>query len=342
MNIIVLCGGISTERDVSIVSGRKAAETMRKLGHRAVLVDLFLGYGHPYDRPEDVFLQEYSDDEGMITAEVPDLEALMRSRGGSSRIGSNVMELCAAADIVFMGLHGSDGEDGKVQAMFDLLGIRYTGSGSVGSSLAMNKGLTKQLLLHNGIRTPEGICIRRSGPAAGAPCFPCVVKPMSGGSSVGTSIVHSEEEFKAALELAFRYDDAVIAERYIKGREFAVGVIEGTALPSIEIRPKQGFFDYKNKYLDGMTEEICPADIPAECEARLRAAAEDVFRTLQLSVYSRIDFILDGDGREWCLEANTLPGLTPASLMPKEAAAAGMSYEDFISAIIERSLAKYN
>ena len=341
LNIIVLCGGISTERDVSIVSGRKAAETLRKLGHRAVLVDLFSGYTYPYDRPEDVFTQEYHDDAGVITADVPDLEALARSRGGSSRIGANVPELCAAADIVFMGLHGSDGEDGKVQAMFELLGIKYTGSDSLGSALAMNKGLTKQIFLQNGVNTPSGVCIRRSDMEKKAPGFPCVVKPQSGGSSVGTSIVGSEEEFRAALELAFRYDDTVIVEQYIKGREFAVGVIDGRALPAIEIRPKQGFFDYKNKYLDGMTDEICPADIPGEVEQRLRAAAVEVFRALQLKVYARIDFIVDGTGREWCLEANTLPGLTPASLMPKEAAAAGISYEDFISQIIEISLEKY-
>lgn len=342
MNIIVLCGGLSQERDVSITSGRHAAAALRELGHRAVLMDLFFGYTLPYDKPEDVFTAEYFDDLGGITDDVPDLEAIKSARtGGLGRMGSNVLELCAAADMVFMALHGDDGEDGKVQAMFDLAGIRYTGTGSLGSGLAMNKGIAKELFLQNGISTPVGITVNKHDAVYPNVGFPCVVKPRSGGSSVGTSVVEKEADYAPALELAFRYEDNVLVEQFVKGRECDVGVIAGRALPAIEICPKSGWFDYKNKYQSGMTDEYCPADLPEETEQLLRQQALKVFDALMLEVYARMDFIVDADGKAWCLEANTLPGLTPASLMPKEAAAAGISYRDFCGLILTESLKKY-
>lgn len=342
MNIIVLCGGLSAERDVSITSGKSAAAALRSLGHRAVLVDLFFGYTLPYKKAEDIFEADYFDDLGGITADVPDLEAVKSSRKeGYGRMGSNVLEVCAAADIVFMALHGDDGEDGKVQAMFDLAGIRYTGSGSLGSGIAMNKGVAKQLFEQNGILTPHGITVNKNDAVYADVGFPCVVKPRSGGSSVGTSVVDRAEDYAAALEFAFRYEDNVIVEQYIRGRECDVGVIAGKALPAIEICPKSGFFDYKNKYMSGMTDEYCPVDIAPETEMALRAAALKVFDALLLQVYARMDFIVDEEGQVWCLEANTLPGLTPASLMPKEAAAAGLDYADFCQLIITESLKKY-
>lgn len=342
MNIIVLCGGLSTERDVSITSGKSAAAALRSLGHRAVLVDLFFGYTLPYEKPEDIFQADYFDELGGITADVPDLESVKNSRpNGYGRMGSNVLEVCAAADIVFLALHGDDGEDGKVQAMFDLAGIRYTGTGSLGSGLAMNKGIAKQIFEQNGINTPHGITVNKYDADYANVGFPCVVKPRSGGSSVGTSVVQTAEEYSAALEFAFRYENNVIVEQYIQGRECDVGVIAGKALPAIEICPKSGFFDYKNKYMSGMTDEYCPVDIAPEIEQALRAEAMKVYKALLLEVYARMDFIVDERGKVWCLEANTLPGLTPASLMPKEAAAAGIGYADFCQMIIDESLKKY-
>ncbi len=342
MNIIVLCGGLSAERDVSLVSGRMVAQALRRLGHVAVLVDLFFGYTYPYDDPKDIFGMEYHDDLGGITADVPDLDALRKKRGDDSpsRIGKNIPEICSAADIVFLGLHGEDGEDGKIQALFDLYGIKYTGSDSVGSTLAMQKAVAKQLFSARGIDTPRGIMLRRGEFRSFS--LPCVVKPQSRGSSVGTSIVHTDEEYRAALELAFKYDDGVIVEDYIRGRECDVGVLDGKALPVIEICPKSGFFDYQNKYLDDRTNEYCPADIPADIADKMQKAAVDIYDALGLRVYARMDFIFDADGRVWALEANTLPGLTPASLMPKEAAAAGLPYERFCEIILEKSLEKYN
>ena len=342
MNIIVLCGGLSNERDVSLVSGKQAALALRRLGHKAVLVDLFYGYSGTYNKPEDVFESEYIDAAGSIAEDAPDLEAIMKSRGGTSRIGDNVIELCRAADLVFLALHGNDGEDGRIQATLDLHGVKYTGTGSLGSHLAMNKGVAKMVFLENGIRTPEGITVNKNDAEYKNVGFPCVVKPRSGGSSIGTSIVEDIRDYPAALADAFKYDNDVLVERYIKGRECDVGVIAGRALPVIEICPKSGFFDYKNKYQEGMTDEYCPADFDDEITARLQKAAVDVYNALFLEVYARIDFIVDADGNPWCLEANTLPGITPASLMPKEAAAEGMDYDSFCAKIIEESLKKYN
>lgn len=341
MNIIVLCGGLSAERDVSITSGKMAAQALRRKGHKAVLVDLFFGYTLPFEKAEDIFDAEYFDDLGGISTDVPDLEALRKIRGGKGRIGANVVEVCSAADIVFLALHGEDGEDGKIQAMLDLYDIKYTGTGTLGSSMAMNKEIAKKLFEQNGILTPHGITVNVNDSEYKNVGFPCVVKPRSGGSSVGTSVVEREEDYMQALEFGFKYEDDLIVEQYVKGRECDVGVICGKALPVIEICPKSGWFDYTNKYQSGMTDEYCPADIPEETAAHLQDAAVKVFDALMLEVYSRMDFIVDENGKAWCLEANTLPGLTPASLMPKEAAAAGIPYDDFCELIVTESLKKY-
>ena len=342
MNIIVLCGGLSSERDVSITSGGMIAAALRRLGHRAVLVDLFFGYTKPYSDPSEVFIREPDDSAvAPVGEEIPDLDAIRKLRGGNSRIGDNVLELCSAADLVFLALHGEDGEDGKVQAMFDLHGIKYTGSGTLGSAMTMDKGVAKQVFLQNGIPTPPGTVVTKG---SGYECpvgFPCVVKPENGGSSVGTSIVRTEAEYAPALDLAFSYEDSAIVERYISGRECDVGVLCGRALPVIEICPEGGFYDYKHKYQSGLAREYCPADLPPEVTEKLKRTSEQIFRALKLSVYARMDFIVEDNGDIWCLEGNTLPGMTPTSLMPQEAAAEGISYDQLCAIIIEESLKKY-
>ena len=343
MNIVVLCGGLSAERDVSLSSGAMAAAALKRLGHRVVLMDLFFGYQGEYGDPREVFLRDDAAEAAAIGEDAPDLEAVRKSRGdgGRSRMGKNVLEVCAAADIVFMALHGADGEDGKVQAAFDLCGIRYTGTGPLGSGVAMNKAVAKTMLRDGGVRTPEGIALERCAADYPTLCFPCVVKPCSGGSSVGTHVVYEESEYLPALEDAFRYDEKVLVERYVKGREVDVGVIDGHALPPIEICPVGGFYDYKNKYQKGMAEEICPADFPEEITEKLKAAAVSAYGALLFEVYGRMDFIVDEAGDVWCLEGNTLPGLTPTSLLPQEAAAEGISYDGLCQKIIELSLKKY-
>ncbi|MGE4483737.1 MAG: D-alanine--D-alanine ligase [Oscillospiraceae bacterium] len=343
MNIIVLCGGLSAERDVSLTSGTMAAKALRKLGHRAVLVDAFFGYTGTYNNPAEIFSAPYDDSVAKVGETVPDIESIRKSRrqDNNARIGNNIFEVCRAADIVFMALHGEDGEDGRLQAAFDVMDIKYTGCGYLGSALAMDKWAAKQLFMQNGIETPEAVIVNRRSGNYKNPGFPCVVKPRSGGSSIGTSIAKNETEYLTALRLAFEYEDFAIAERYIKGRECDVGVIAGAALPVIEICPKSGFYDYKNKYQSGLTDEYCPADLPEDITRSLQRTAEKVFSALMLEVYARMDFIVSENGGVYCLEANTLPGMTPTSLLPQEAAVVGMSYEDLCAKIIEESLKKY-
>ena len=253
MKIAVVCGGLSNERDVSITSGSCVARALREKGHKVVLLDLYYGYSGKYMDPAELFEREQEDLRYSVHEETPDIEKMIAD-GDGSRIGKNVIEICRAADISFLALHGEDGENGKVQATFDMFGIRYTGSGYLGSALAMNKELSKVLFRHSGIPTPAGIVLEKGAESYEDVGFPCVVKPCSGGSSVGTSIVYSRDEYDAALEFAFRFEARVLVERYIKGRELTVGVMDGRAMPVIEIIPKSGWYDYKNKYQAGLTE----------------------------------------------------------------------------------------
>ncbi len=341
MNIVVLCGGLSNERDVSITSGSCVARALRKRGHSVVLVDMFLGYSGEYSDPDELFLTEQNDFSYSVSEETPDIAALTAS-GDGARIGKNVIEICKAADIVFLALHGEDGEDGKIQATLDMHGIKYTGSGYLGSALAMNKKLSKTLFEANGIPTAPSIMLTPNDERTASQWYPCVVKPCSGGSSVGTSIVHNDEEYFAALDFAFKYEDKVLVEKYIKGRELTVGVMGGKAMPSIEIILKNGWYDYKNKYQAGFAEEICPAQISDEEAERLSRLAEKVYSALLLDVYCRADFIMDEvDGVLYCLEANTLPGMTPTSLVPQMAAEQGMDYGELCEKIIMLSMEKY-
>ncbi|MDR2421289.1 MAG: D-alanine--D-alanine ligase [Oscillospiraceae bacterium] len=344
MNIAVLCGGLSAERDVSLSTGAAAASALRRLGHRVAALDLFFGREGRAGSFSGLFTSSgAAGTPAEIPETAPDTASVRASRPGASRVGENVFEICREADMVFIALHGADGEDGKLQAAFDLLGIKYTGTGFLGSALAMDKSAAKRVFRERGIRTPRGFVARRGdeGEALKNAPFPCVVKPCCGGSSVGTSVVFSESELAPALGLALRFDERALIEEYIQGRECAVGVLAGRSLPVIEIRPGEGFYDYKNKYQKGAAAEICPAELPGGTAEELRRTAEDVFRALDLRVYGRMDFIVDGDGGIWCLEANTLPGLTPTSLLPQEAAAAGIGGAELIDIIVRESLKKY-
>lgn len=349
MKIVVLAGGLSTERDVSLSSGAGICRTLREKGHDAFLLDVYLGFPYDADKLEEVFSLPGGGleiAEGIKTTE-PDLAAVKAARADQSDcfLGPNVVEICRMADIVFMALHGDVGENGKLQATFDILGIKYTGPNYLGSALAMDKGVTKQIFRNAGVPTPIGMALKKSEKDTPLSelglSLPVVVKPCSGGSSIGVYIVNTQEEYEDALIQSFRYEDEVVIEQYVKGREFAVGIIDGKALPVIEIIPKTGFFDYANKYQDGCTEEICPAPIDDETARRMQRATELAFKALKLDIYSRADFLLDDSGNIYCLEVNTLPGMTSASLLPKEAKAAGIEYADLCELIIEKSLARY-
>lgn len=348
MKVVVLAGGISTERDVSLSSGTMIYRALKKRGHQAILLDVYLGYewvpsaegetiDSIFDRDKD-----WAETLGSIAEENPDIELIkaMRPDGEKNFFGPNVIAICQAADVVFMALHGENGENGKIQACFDLMGITYTGTDYVSSALSMDKGLSKELFAYYGIPTPAGIRLKKGQKQEKTVPFPCIVKACCGGSSVGVSIAFKAEEYEKALQEAFLYDDEVIVEQYIEGREFSVGVMDGRALPIIEIAPLQGFYDYKNKYQPGSTIETCPAQLSEEKTKEIQDYAEQAFRALRLKNYARMDFMMNKAGEVFCLEANTLPGMTPTSLLPQEAAAEGVSFEELCEKIMSTALIK--
>lgn len=344
MKIVVLAGGLSTERDVSLTSGTMICNALRGIGHRAILVDLFFGTDVPKNI-EEAFCAEGFLQPRPVAAEAPDIDAIKKSRpdSGYGEIGKNVLALCQAADIVFMALHGEIGENGKLQAIFDVMGIRYTGAGFLGSAIAMQKGIAKQIFLQNDIPTPFGkIYTKKTCDKIREDFqFPVIVKPCSGGSSIGITRADTFDELVRSLDEAFRYEDEVLVEQFVSGREFTCGVLDKSALPVAEVIPNEGFYDYEHKYQAGMITEVVPANIPEEISKRIQEASLKVTKALGLEVYSRMDFILDDAGKIYCLEANTLPGMTPTSHFPQEAKSIGMSYEELCQNIIDISLKKY-
>ena len=346
MRIVVLAGGTSTERDVSISSGILVASALREKGHEVVLLDVFRGYEQDICDVDALFKENYSFTDSVKVGEtISDIDEVREERRDKSNryIGENVIDICQCADITFLALHGGAGENGQVQAVLDLMGLKYTGSGYLGSALAMHKGVTKSVLIQSKVLTPAGEIFKTAEDALSWKQFPCVVKPCSGGSSVGITIAQNAEEYKASVKEAFRYgEDEIVVEEYIKGREFSVGLLGGKALPPIEIIPNEGFYDYKTKYQVGAARDVCPADITEEEDRTMRGAAEAAYNALRLESYARVDFILAEDGKAYCLEANTLPGMTPTSLLPQEAKVEGISYPDLCEKIIEISMKKYN
>lgn len=338
MKVVVLAGGISTERDVSLVTGKGIYNALKKKGHQVILLDVYLGYEgdteNIFDRDED-----WAAKISKVSEETPNISEVkaLRDDGDKMFFGPNVISLCQMADIVFMGLHGDSGENGKIQAVFDLFGIKYTGTDSFSSALAMDKSIAKQLFRMYGVSTPKGYLLKSMDDDY-RPDFPCVVKVCNGGSSVGVYIVNNENEYKEAVKNAYGYESKILVEDYIKGREFTCCVIEGKALPIVEIEPVSGFYDYKNKYQAGATVETCPAKLSDELTEMIQKEAVKAYNALGINTYARMDFMMDENENIYCLEANTLPGMTPTSLIPQEAAAVGVSYEDLCEWIINISL----
>lgn len=344
MNIVVLAGGLSPERDVSLVSGSLIANALVKNGHRVLLCDIYKGIDTDGDY-EKLFTDK-SDHSYKIETTEPDLEAVKAENGGrEALIGENVLRVCGYADVVFLALHGAMGENGSLQATLDNFGIkRYTGSGYTGSLLAMDKAISKQIMTAAGIPNAEWILfsadtdnIDRVEEEIG---YPCVVKPAGCGSSVGVSIVRNRGELTDAIGYAKKYENKIVIEKKINGREFSVAILDGEALPPIEIITDTGWYDYKNKY-QGTTREVTPAELTDVQTARISRLALDVHKCLGLGDYSRVDFLLDNEDAEfYCLEANTLPGMTPNSLMPQEAAAVGISYNELCERIVRLAYKK--
>ena len=323
MKITVLLGGASAERNVSIASGLRIAAALRSRGATVTCVD-----------PAGDVLSV--DDErrlgasavGSVPPTPDELAALQQRLKPSFAERPEVRE----ADVVFIGLHGGSGEDGTIQALLEMAGVPYTGSGPMASAIAMDKDVSKILFRAAGVQTAEWMMAPRAPDVVWLrDCLetiglPLIVKPSKQGSTVGLTVVKQESQLAPAIAEAFRYDDEVMVERFVAGRELTVGVIGGEdgadALPVGEIIPKHAIYDYECKYTAGMATEVFPADLPARVAARCQEMAVRAFGALKLRGVARIDFRLDESGEPWCLEANTLPGMTDLSLIPQGAAAA--------------------
>lgn len=342
MNIVVLAGGNSTEREVSISSGQGVCQALRERNHKAILVDAYFG---KESMDGELFSEKYDTEQvaAWMRSQSSSLEKVMKTR--KEFFGPNVLEICQKADIVFLALHGANGEDGKVQSVLDLMGVKYTGCGPLSSGMAMDKGITKMVFEAKGIPTPKGMTLEKNDCSSYLSDygmdFPVIVKPCCGGSSVGVCIAHNQQEYKAALMEAFSYENQVVVEQFITGREFSVAVVDGKAYPVIEIAPLEGFYDYKNKYSAGSCVETCPADLSASLTKEMQMYAEKGYEALNLQAYARLDFLMEEDGSMYCLEANTLPGMTPTSLIPQEASVIGINYPQLCEKLIEVSLKKY-
>lgn len=341
MNIVVLAGGDSPERAVSLTSGRLVCAALRRRGHHVLLLDVWRGLPDAEIGADPMAL--FRGATGGEDEALPDIP------GGANPVGENVLRLCGLADVVFLALHGAAGENGQVQAMLDCFGIPYTGSGHGASYIAMDKPLCKTLVKQGGVLTPDWCVLDRQQSMEHACAqvretvgFPCVIKPCDGGSSVGVMMVDDPEELPHALAAAWHAGGRFMAERRIVGRELTVAVLDGRALPAVEIIPRDGFYDYENKYIAGRTEEICPAPIGERATQALAECAQCAFELIGLRSYARGDYIMDDEGRLWFLEFNTLPGMTPTSLLPQEAQAVGMSYEDLCEKIVEMALRTTN
>ncbi len=331
MKVAVLMGGTSDEREVSLASGVEVAAALRSSGHEVVAVDTVTGVLSP-DREQA--LRERG--VGALPPSSEDL-AWMDERATVQLTEDPAL---ADTDVFFLALHGGRGEDGTVQSLLDIAGVAYTGSDRLGCSLAMDKEVTKRLLRDAGVPTPDWMAVRPDGACPSVQTvverlgLPVVVKASGGGSSLRLVLAHDAEELQAALSESRGWGDVVLLERYHKGRELTVGVVGDRAFPVGEIIPRNELFDYECKYQPGMAEEIFPAEIPASWDERLRGLALEVHRALRMRDYSRVDFMVDEEGRPWCLEANALPGMTANSLLPKAARAAGVSFPELCDTLV--------
>lgn len=319
LRVAVLFGGTSSERDVSIASGAQVVNALRQSGHEVIAVDTATGVLSPAE--EARFLR------AGVAPEPPEESQLDLLRGDTTAI-ARAPEM-QGVDVLFLAMHGGTGEDGTLQALLDLVGLPYTGSGMLGSAMAMDKDVAKRLFRDVGIPTPAWVMAPTDEETVDREIgWPAVVKPSKQGSTVGLSVVREPGALQPAIEEAFEHDDEVMIERFVPGRELTVPVLGEEALPVGEIIAKHEIFDYECKYQPGMAEEIFPASLPADTAAEAQRLALLAHRALKLRGYSRVDFRMDAGGTLWCLEVNTLPGMTAASLFPKGAAAAGIPFAE--------------
>jgi D-alanine-D-alanine ligase len=328
LKIALLVGGTSPERQVSKSSGKSIYTKLIEMNYNVKLIDPAYGINQP-ENEEDFFCEK-------DFSEVSNLNC-------GIAINSSLMD---NIDLVFIGLHGRWGEDGVIQSLLELRGLKYTGSDVLSSATAMNKNVSKILFRHYGVITPRWFTLDvgnddikitkdKINESFG---FPCVVKPNNQGSTIGVTICKDETNLEEAIKTAFKYSDKLIIEEYIKGREITAAIIDTTVLPVLEIRPKHGYYDYECKYTSGMSEYIVPAEIPENIAHNLKQQALLAFNSVNASGYARMDFRLGEDNKTYCLEVNTLPGMTSTSLVPKMAKAAGMDFGELLERIIQMAL----
>lgn len=330
--VVVLTGGSTPERDVALAGAAQVVAALRARGYMLTVVDTVSG------------VVSQADEHRVLVSAVgkapPTREALAML--AERELGAALVGLAPVrdADLVFPVLHGRQGEGGTLQAILESAGLAYAGSGPLGSAMAMDKDIAKRLFRSAGVPTPEW----RMWPVADADVellgFPLVVKPSNVGSTVGLTIVRRQEELATAVQLARAYDQDVMLERFVPGREYTVGILDDMALAVGEIRPSHEIFDYECKYTPGLTEEIFPAHLPPERTRRFQELALMAHRALKLRDFSRADFRVTPEGEPMCLEVNTLPGVTTTSLLPQSAAAAGISFEELCDRICREALAR--
>jgi D-alanine-D-alanine ligase len=328
--LALLTGGSTPERDVALAGASQVAPALRSLGHDVVVVDTV---GGPLDGAGEAALLRPA-----VDREPPSPAALAELARRENLPALVAGPALAGFDLVFLVLHGGAVEGGLLQALLELAGIRFTGSGALGSAMAMDKEVSKRLLRDAGIATADWVRLPATQAAIDRLGWPLVVKPSNAGSSVGISVAHDAAELPAAIAAARAVDSEVLLEAFLDGREFTVGVVGDRALAVGEIVPRHEIFDYECKYTPGMTDEIFPADIPPSLANEMRALGLATHRTLKLRDFSRVDFRLDAAGRPHVLEANTLPGMTRTSLLPQSAAVEGISFAELCGEICRLAL----
>jgi D-alanine-D-alanine ligase len=334
MRIAVLFGGTSEERDVSVASGAQVVRALTSLGHDVVAVDTARGVLPA--REHDRLLSA-----GVAPA-APTGETLTALGGGTSSMVARAADL-REVDVVFVALHGGSGEDGTLQALLDLAGIPYTGSGHMGSAFAMDKDVAKRLFRASGVPTPDWLMAPTAAAVVAATLgLPVVVKPNKQGSTVGLSVVREERGLDSAIAVAARYDDEVMVERFVPGRELTVGILEGNPLAVGAITPRLStVFDYASKYQPDGAEEVFPADLSIETTRLVQSLGLQAHRAVKAGPYSRVDFRLDADGQPWCLEVNTVPGMTSTSLLPQSALAVGIAFPELCDRICRAAVTNF-
>ena len=326
MRITVLTGGTSSEREVALASAVQVVGALRSRGHEVAVVDTARGY-----IPE---AEEASLLRGTVGTVPPSIDQLHGLERGLLMSGLGNMAVVRDADVLFLALHGGRGEDGTIQTLLEMVGVPYTGSGRLGSGMAMDKDISKRLFRMAGVPTADWVMAPADVDVVGRDFgWPVVVKPSKEGSTVGLTVVKEPGDYAGAVSLAKRYDEEVMIERFVPGRELTVGVLDGKPLAVGEIIPRHEIFDYECKYTPGMSQEIFPADLPAAMASECGRLALLAHETLKLGGYSRVDFRLTPGDELFCLEVNTLPGMTATSLLPQAARAVGIEFPDLCERI---------